>query len=157
MLITLRLNYVLMDPQSQPGLQRSNTTQRPQSLQTGRKTFTHFTFSFKHKQDLSNLKWDSSIIKKCLTRDKKLRLCPITMHSLFFLPYFHLTLWDIWDRLNPHLFLAFLLTSEKMQWIIKGFMLQCFVMACVISTDPIKEALEDENSKYLMFFCLWKV
>jgi len=27
-------------------------------------------------------------------------------------------------------------------------------MVCVISTDPLKEALEDGKFKYLMFFCL---
>lgn len=121
------LNYVLMDPQVPKSARFAEGQHTPKaSLCRLRQTSTNFAFHFKHKQDLSNLKWDSSVIKKCLTRDKKPKPCPTKMHLLFFLPFLYLMLWDVCNGLNPHLFLAFLLTFEKKQWIIKGFIVAMF-------------------------------
>lgn len=121
------VNYMSMDPQVPKSDRFAGEQHNPKaSLCRLRKTSTNFTFHFKHKQVLSNLKWDSSVMKKSLTRDKTPKLCPAKMHLLFFLPYLYLMPWDVRNGLNPHLFLAFLLTSEKMRWIIKGFIVAMF-------------------------------
>lgn len=116
MLVTLTVNYVSMEPQVPKSARFAEMQHKPKAtVSADKQRHPLISPSISNTKRIFPISNETQSLKKWLTREKETKLCPATRHFLFFLPYLYLMLWDICNRLNPHLLLAFLLTSEKMQ------------------------------------------
>lgn len=84
-----------------------------QKQQTEQGRFSLISLSIPDTKSIFSI--GNEALKDVWLRTQISKLCPATAHLLFIPSYLYLTLRDVQDSLNPHLFLAFLLTAEERQ------------------------------------------